>query len=145
MTVAPDADAGASRPGSEPRTPGSTNPPGPPVSSLGPLPPGAVPLVLALALALMAAGRGAVTGPEPGPTPPVLRVDPSTASPALLSALPRLGPSLVGRILAARQAGPFRSAEDLDRRVSGIGPKTIAALRPYLLLPPTDLDLAPDR
>ena len=59
-------------------------------------------------------------------------VDPNTAPSAVLLALPRLGPALVGRIVAQRETEPFRSLDDLDRRVKGIGPATIKSLRPYL-------------
>ncbi len=52
-------------------------------------------------------------------------------------ALPRLGPSLVGRIVAARAQAPFRSVDDLDARVRGLGPATIKALRPHLRIDPT--------
>lgn len=49
-----------------------------------------------------------------------------------LMRLPRVGPSLAGRILDARsKAGPFRTIHDL-RRVKGIGPKTAALLEPCL-------------
>ena len=63
---------------------------------------------------------------------PALVVDPNHAPAAVLGALPRLGPSLVGRIIAARNRAPLRSLDDLDRRVQGIGPATISALRPFL-------------
>jgi competence protein ComEA len=66
-----------------------------------------------------------------------LIVDPNTASPEVLSALPKLGPALVGRLVAAREEAPFRSLDDLDARVRGIGPATLAALRPYLLIEPS--------
>ena len=54
-----------------------------------------------------------------------------------LIALPGIGPTLAGRILAARRAGGgFRAPEDL-LRVRGIGPQTLAivpdVLRPDLL------------
>jgi competence ComEA-like helix-hairpin-helix protein len=46
-----------------------------------------------------------------------------------LEALPGIGPGLARKILQAREAsGPFRRPEDL-LRVSGIGPKKLAALR----------------
>jgi competence protein ComEA len=61
-----------------------------------------------------------------------LVVDPNTAPPAVLASLPKLGPALVERIVAARAEAPFQSLEDLDDRVKGIGPATIAALRPHL-------------
>ena len=56
--------------------------------------------------------------------------------------LPGLGKVLAGRILANRQEnGPFRQLEDLTR-VSGIGPKTLERIRPYLLPIPKDTDWA---
>jgi competence protein ComEA len=41
--------------------------------------------------------------------------------------IPGIGPVMAGRIIAAR---PFRSADDL-KKVSGIGEKKYAAIRPY--------------
>lgn len=81
----------------------------------------------------------------PGDTEPVaeippLVVDPNTAPPEVLAALPKLGPALVAGIVAARNEAPFRSLEELDARVPRIGPATIAALRPYLRIAP-----APER
>lgn len=67
---------------------------------------------------------------------PPLVVDVNTAPPEVLHALPRLGPVLVRRIVAAREDAPFRSLDDLDTRVRGIGPATIAALRPFLRVGP---------
>lgn len=47
--------------------------------------------------------------------------------------LPRIGETLARRIVESRnKEGPFKSPDDL-RRVSGIGPKTLANIRPYLL------------
>lgn len=63
---------------------------------------------------------------------PRLVVDPNTAPRPVLGALPKLGPALTGRIVAARNEQPFRSIDDLDGRVRGIGPATLEALRPYL-------------
>jgi competence protein ComEA len=80
-------------------------------------------------LGLLAAPRS--PGTE-GRALPALVVDPNTAPPAVLAALPRLGPSLVHRIVAARDESPFQSLDDLDARVRGIGPTTVTALRPYL-------------
>lgn len=53
--------------------------------------------------------------------------------------LPRIGETLARRIVESREsAGLFESHDDL-LRVSGIGPKTLANVRPYLLpLEPTD-------
>ena len=47
--------------------------------------------------------------------------------------LPGLGEMLSKRIVESRRInGPFRSHDDL-RRVSGIGPRTLNRIRPYLL------------
>ncbi len=59
--------------------------------------------------------------------PPTL-VDLNTATLAELDALPRVGPAMAARIVAKR---PFRRADDL-RRVSGIGPSTLRALKPLV-------------
>ena len=57
------------------------------------------------------------------------------ASAGDLEAVPGIGPALAARIVAYRQAnGPFATVEDL-LNVSGIGEKTLAKLRPYLLVP----------
>lgn len=48
------------------------------------------------------------------------------------SQLPGIGPVLANRIVEEReQNGPFRDIDDLDR-VRGIGPKKIAAIRPFI-------------
>ncbi len=76
--------------------------------------------------------------PRPGgPTiPVVLQADPNTAPADVLLALPGLGPSRVSAIISARETAPFRSADDLDRRVKGIGPTTMSGLVPYLRFDP---------
>ena len=86
----------------------------------------------ALAALGLIAARG--SGPSDGPIDPAPRliVDPNTAPPVVLAALPHLGPAMVGRIVAEREKAPFRSLEDLDARVRGIGPATAASLRPFL-------------
>ena len=53
------------------------------------------------------------------------------ASQAELMRLPRIGPKLSERIVEERAKGPFKSVDDL-RRVKGIGPKTLANLRPFI-------------
>lgn len=52
----------------------------------------------------------------------------NTASQAELETLPNIGPVLAGRIVAEREKKPFTKVDDL-RRVSGIGPKRLEALR----------------
>jgi competence protein ComEA len=82
------------------------------------------------ALALIALGGGDASQ-RPAPPAPRLVVDPNTAPPAVLSALPHLGPAMVKRIVAAREMAPFQSLGDLDTRVRGIGPVTLEALSPF--------------
>jgi len=63
-----------------------------------------------------------------------LAIDVNRASAADLEALPGIGPVLAARIIAYRQAhGPFKSIDDLEQ-VSGIGPKKLALIKPYLIL-----------
>ena len=67
-----------------------------------------------------------------GQPPPAFLVNPNQVPPPVLEALPGIGPALSARIVAAREARPFDSMADLDRRVKGIGPVTAAALKPFL-------------
>jgi competence protein ComEA len=53
------------------------------------------------------------------------------ATAAELDRLPGIGPVLAARIVAERENKPFARIEDL-RRVSGIGPKKLEALRPLV-------------
>jgi DNA uptake protein ComE-like DNA-binding protein len=55
------------------------------------------------------------------------QIDINTATEKELTTVPGIGHVLAGRIIAAR---PFRSADDL-RKVSGIGDKKYAQMRPY--------------
>lgn len=55
------------------------------------------------------------------------RIDINTATEKELTTVPGIGHVMAGRIIAAR---PFRSADDL-KRVSGIGDKKYAQIRPY--------------
>ena len=58
----------------------------------------------------------------------------NTASVEELRRLPRIGEATAERIVAYRaQHGPFLSVQELDR-VSGIGPKTLIELQPYLIV-----------
>ncbi len=88
-------------------------------------------LVIAGAIGLLATNQA-----EPVATAndgiPTLRLDPNTATPELLSALPQLGPARSGAIVTTRETRPFTSPEDLERRVRGIGPVTLERIRPYL-------------
>lgn len=89
-----------------------------------------------LGLGLMVAGWSARTGSNTAKaTPPRLLLDPNTAPPEILSALPGLGPGLVRNWIAARDEQPFHSLDDLERRVRGIGPATLARIAPYLKVP----------
>jgi competence protein ComEA len=64
---------------------------------------------------------------RPGDPP----IDVNTATADDLQRLPKIGPGMAAKIIAARAGKPFASVDDL-RRVSGIGPKTLDAIRPYL-------------
>ena len=59
-------------------------------------------------------------------------VNVNQASTDELARLPRVGPSLAGKIVAYREKnGPFKRAEDL-MEVAGVGEKMFALLKPYL-------------
>lgn len=63
-------------------------------------------------------------------------VDVNAASALALEAVPGLGPSRARAIVEDRERhGRFRSLDELDR-VPGIGPATIDALRPFLVVGP---------
>jgi competence protein ComEA len=55
------------------------------------------------------------------------KIDINTATEKELRTVPGIGPVMAAHIIAAR---PFRSADDL-RKVSGIGEKKYAQMRPY--------------
>jgi competence ComEA-like helix-hairpin-helix protein len=66
------------------------------------------------------------------PLAPGDRVDVDRADVTEITRLPRVGPALAQRIVAWRTAhGPFGSLERLDS-VSGIGPRLIETLRPFV-------------
>ncbi len=82
--------------------------------------------------------RNASVARDPPSRPPALppspseRLDLNRATPAQLDALPGIGPALAARIVAKRDSlRGFRTIDDLVR-VRGIGPATLARLRPYL-------------
>lgn len=65
-----------------------------------------------------------------------LPVELNAATAAALEVIPGLGASKAQAIVADREAnGPFARIEDLDR-VRGIGPATIEALRPFVVVEP---------
>ncbi|MBN2445276.1 MAG: helix-hairpin-helix domain-containing protein [Phycisphaerae bacterium] len=68
----------------------------------------------------------------------LLRLDPNRATPSELALLPGIGPKRAAAIVAWRELASerpaFREAADLDR-IPGIGPITVARLRPYLCCP----------
>lgn len=87
---------------------------------------------LALGLvALLASAASAPAAEEPAAAKKNV-VNLNQASADELARLPRVGPSLAGKIVAHReQHGPFKRAQDL-MEVKGIGEKMFALLEPYL-------------
>jgi hypothetical protein len=79
-------------------------------------------------------GRGGLVDIETSDRPPVpYQLDVNSASWTELALLPGIGEMLARRVTQSRRVdGPFASHEQL-MRVKGIGPKTLAAIRPYLL------------
>jgi len=81
-----------------------------------------------------ASGNTALAPPSPSPKNPV---NPNTADPSTLESLPGIGPALSERIVQHRSSRSFRSVDELQE-VSGIGPKTLADLRPLVQITPPD-------
>ncbi|MFC5850153.1 ComEA family DNA-binding protein [Deinococcus petrolearius] len=89
---------------------------------------------------VMRAELAPVSAPDAGAEPPTYattagvrplisgRVNLNTATEEQLEALPRIGPALAARLVAAR---PYRSLADLDR-VRGVGPSTLRVLAPLV-------------
>jgi len=105
-------------------------------------------LVIALgAISVWWARQGGLSGRviELDRAPPIevrYQVDINTADWPELVQLPGVGETLAMRIIESRRTGgPFRDHKDL-RRVRGIGPKTLDALRPHLLPMPDDQAVA---
>jgi competence protein ComEA len=70
------------------------------------------------------------------------QVDVNKADWPELIQLPGVGQTLARRLIAERQQhGAFREFDDL-RRVSGIGPRTLERIKPYLLPIPKDTGIA---
>ena len=81
------------------------------------------------------APRADSLAPLASPEPAIINVN--TASVERLQELPGIGPALSGRIERYRAQSPFDAIEDL-RKVRGIGPKTLEALRPLVSVAPAD-------
>ncbi len=78
------------------------------------------------------AGRPGRAGDGRSQRPPV--IDLNRATQKELEKLPGVGPALARRILALRDSlGGFRTADDLER-VWGLGPITVARLKPLVLV-----------
>lgn len=90
---------------------------------------------LALALgvvALLAAASPANAADAAAPAPAKKTVNVNQASADELARLPRVGPSLAGKIVAHREKnGPFKRAEDL-MEVKGVGEKMFTLLKPHV-------------
>jgi competence ComEA-like helix-hairpin-helix protein len=68
------------------------------------------------------------------PRTPGGRIDPNLASKEKLETLPGIGPVLAQRIIDYRRShGPYKKIADL-RKVSGIGPKKLERIRPFLAI-----------
>lgn len=91
----------------------------------------------ALALGLVALLASAASAPAAdtaaaSPAPAKKTVNVNTASADELARLPRVGPSLAGKIVTHReQNGPFKRTEDL-MEVKGIGEKMFTTLKPHV-------------
>ena len=61
---------------------------------------------------------------------PDLLLDLNTVPPRVLETLPHVGQTLVRQLVAARELRPLASLEETASRVRGLGPTTVARLRP---------------
>ena len=104
-----------------------------------PLPPDALlpPVAASPAIDSVATDSAATRPPTPDPAPADAPIDVNRASAVQLQTLPGIGPALASRIVAYRSRRPFRRVEDLQQ-VSGIGPKTLTALRPRVSVGPAE-------
>ncbi len=86
-----------------------------------------LPVVVVLALIAAVAAAGSTESTPAG----VVNINTATAQ--QLQLLPRIGPSTADRIIEFRKAnGPFKKVEELQA-VRGIGEKSLANLRPYVV------------
>ena len=100
-----------------------------------------------LAPGLTSGGSGPARAGSAGPaatlsSPPLTpaRIDINRATPAELTRLPGIGPTLAARIAADRRAhGPYSSPDSL-LRVPGIGPRILGRVRPFLIAPDSPAD-----
>jgi competence protein ComEA len=84
--------------------------------------------LMTLALAAALAGEAFAS------TPATTQVNINTASVQQLQLLPRVGPALAQRIIDFRSTnGEFKAPEELTR-VKGVGEKTFALLKPYVVI-----------
>ena len=89
-------------------------------------------LALALGIVALLAAASPAPAAEETAAPAKKTVNVNTASADELARLPRVGPSLAGKIVAHREKnGPFKRTEDL-MEVKGIGEKMFTALKPYV-------------
>jgi competence ComEA-like helix-hairpin-helix protein len=78
--------------------------------------------------------EGRLTGSGLQPKTPGRVIDPNLASREDLETLPGIGPVLAQRIIDYRRAhGPYKSIADL-RKVSGIGRRKLAKIKPHLTI-----------
>ncbi len=89
-------------------------------------------LLMGLPLAALFRSGGRLPAFASFPDPP-LYLDLNRATAFQLSLLPGLGPARSARIVEVRRTGgPFKSLEDLERRVPGLGPALVSRLAPFV-------------
>jgi len=76
-----------------------------------------------------ATGEAAGTAPEAASGPALVNLNTATAQE--IESLPGIGPVLASRIIEYRAQNPFTTVDDLQF-VSGIGPKRMEAIRPFV-------------
>jgi competence protein ComEA len=93
-------------------------------------------ILAVMGLAVASRGERSSSGGTSAVTPELV-VDPNTAPPRVLTALPRVGPTLVREWVAARADRPFTSLEDAQDRVRGLGPATLLQIAPHMRFEPS--------
>lgn len=91
-------------------------------------------VVVAISTTLLGACEEPAGSARPAPTP-MVRIDLNTATEKQLEALPGIGVRHARSIIASRNArrGRFTSLDEL-LQIDGIGPKTVEAIRPYVVV-----------